>query len=130
VNNISYKDGMIAQTEQAINAKRKRRRELEEEIQTLEQEENEARAILQLLKTGSAPAMRNGKRIVSKEEFTEAVEAAGANGAEFTPGDIAELLGDAAGAIAGRLKRTAGTGELVVMVSAGGPGIPSKYKLK
>lgn len=127
---MAYKDDMIATTEQAINSKRKRRKQLETEIATLEAEENEARAILQLLKTGTAPAMRNGKRVVTKEEFLEACEAAGANGGVFTPGDVSELLGMAGGAVAGRLKKAAGMGEGVVMVSAGGPGIPSQFKLK
>lgn len=127
---MNYKETMIAQTEQAIDTKRKKRKELEEEVEQLETDEAEARAFLQFLKTGTAPAMRNGKRVVSKEEFLEAVEAAGVNGQEFTPGDIAELVGAPASALAGRLKRAAGMGEDVEMVSAGGPGIPSRFKLK
>lgn len=127
---MSYKDNMIATTEQAINAKRSKRKQLQEEIELLEAEENEARAILQLLKTGTAPAMRNGKRVVSKEEFGEAIQAAGVNGQEFTPGDLAELLGVPAAPLAGRLKRYAGEGQMVVMVAAGGPGIPSRFKVK
>lgn len=127
---MSYKDQAITNAEQAIDAKRKRRKALEEELLEIEQEESEARAVLQLLKTGNAPTMRNGKRVVSKEEFLEAIEAAGDSGQEFSPGDVAELVGAAAGPIAGRLKRAAGEGIHVVMVTPGGPGIPSKFKLK
>lgn len=127
---MSYKDTAIQQAEQAIDSIRKRRRNLEAEIAEMEQNENEARAVLQLLKTGNAPTTRNGKRVVSKEEFLEAVGAAGVNGQEFTPGDIAELTGAPASGFAGRLKKAAGQGEHVVMVAAGGPGIPSKFKLK
>jgi chromosome segregation ATPase len=127
---VSYKEEAIANAEQAINRKRQRRKQLETELAELEQEENEARAVLQLLKTGSAPAMRNGKRIVTKEELLEAIQAAGIDGQEFTPGDIAELVGDGASTVAGRLKRMATNDEVIVMVAAGGPGIPSKYKMK
>lgn len=127
---MSYKEEAIGNAEQAINRKRQRRKQLEAELATLEQEENEARAVLQLLKTGNAPQMRNGKRIVSKEELLEAIQAAGIDGQEFTPGDIAELIGDGSSTVAGRLKRMASNDDGVVMVSAGGPGIPSKYKMK
>lgn len=126
----SYKDEAIANAERAIDSKRKRRKQLEVEIAELEQEENEARAVLQLLKTGTAPAMRNGKRLISKEELLEAIEAAGVNGQEFTPGDVAELVGMTGGAMAGRLKKLAGTGETVTMIAAGGPGVPSRFKIK
>lgn len=127
---MSYKDSMIQQAEQAIDTKRKKRKQLQEDIELLESEENEARAILQLLKTGSAPQMRRGKRVVSKEELLEAISAAGVDGQEFSPGDLAELLSAPASSLAGRLKRYASEDMHVVMVSPGGPGIPSKYKIK
>lgn len=127
---MGYKDDAIASAEQAINAKRKRRQQLQSEIAELEVEESEARAVLQLLKNGSAPKMRGGKRIVDRKEFVEALEAAGHGDTVFTPGDVAELLGLNSTSTAGRLKRMAGQGDLIEMVEAGGPGIPSKFKLK
>lgn len=127
---MSYKDTAIQQAEQAIDSIRKRRKNLEAEIAEMEQNENEARAVLQLLKTGNAPQMRNGKRVISSEEFLEAVGAAGVDGQEFTPGDIAELLGTSSTSMASRLKRHATDDMYVEMVAAGGPGVPSKFKLK
>lgn len=121
---------MILKAEEAVNQQRKRREVLEKEISFVNAKEEEARAVLQLLKTGSAPQMRNGKRMVSKEEFLEAVGAAGVNGQVFKPGEVAELLGMQSGHVAGRLKKMASNDEAVVMVESGGPGIPSKFKLK
>jgi hypothetical protein len=126
----SFKAQMIQEAEKAVNYQRKQREILQEELELIDAKEQEARAVLQLLKTGSAPSMRNGKRLVSKEEFLEAIQAAGVDGQVFKPGDLAELLGMNSGHVAGRLKKMAGNDDTVVMVEAGGPGVPSKYKLK
>jgi hypothetical protein len=126
----SYKDTLLIQIEGQINSLRKKREQLEGDLREATANEDEARALLQTLKTGNGPKMRGGKRIISQAEFTEALEAAGHNGTVFTPGDVAGLLGVPSATAAGRLKRNAGDGVLVEMVEAGGPGIPSKFRLK
>lgn len=127
---MTFKEDMILSAEKAIDSKRKRRAQLEEEIAALEVEENEARAVLQLLKNGTAMKMREGKRLVGREEFVEAVQAAGHDGTTFSPTDVSDLLGMNNSSAAGRLKKMAKANDLVETVEVGGPGKSSIFRLK
>jgi hypothetical protein len=125
----SYKDKMIADAENAINQFRKKRALLEEELLEIEIAEEDARSVLQLLKTGKVENQPNGKRkVVSQKKFREAVQGLGEGGARFTPKQVAEALGMNNDAAALRLRENLGT--LVVKVEDGGPGKSPKYILK
>lgn len=123
---VSFKDQMIQNAEVAINAKRRRKQELLDEVADLERDEQEARAVLQLLRTGKASGTY---KTISKQEFEEAVRVAGADGAVFTPGDLAGLLGIATNTAAGRLYKSSVRDGSVEQVQKGGPGVSAQYKL-
>lgn len=56
---MSLKDGLIRQTEDAINKVAERRKSLEDELEQIRAEETEARELLQLIKTGQVQRSRN-----------------------------------------------------------------------
>lgn len=90
---MGFKENMIHEAEVAINSKRERRAQLEDELSTIDTEMEEARAILQLLRTGKVTPQNDHKRnVTTVEEYQDAFRVLGENGKTFVAADLAELL--------------------------------------
>lgn len=90
---MSYKETAIAEAERVINVKRARRTDLEQELAEVQSEEDEARAVLQLLRTGKVTTSTSKRSMTSVEEYRDAFRILGEDGEEFGAGDLAKLLG-------------------------------------
>lgn len=107
----SLKASLIRQTEQAIDDLRKRRDIIEPELAEVNREIDEARELLQLLRTGmiTVPAKQKKKQI--NESY--ALEALDALDSEFTTHDFAEAAEISINAAANWLKRFMDEGLLI-----------------
>jgi serine protease inhibitor len=98
----NLKAHLISQTEHVIDGLRKRRAEIEPELQHIDRELNEAREMLQLLKTG-AVVVPQSKRVQINESYAR--EVLDALDSEFTTHDFAEAADISNSAAAAWLKR-------------------------
>lgn len=113
------KDSLIRQTEQAIDVLRKDKQRLENELALIEPQLEEARAMLQLIKTGVAPSA-NGKvrRAQTSRGDVEAMLEEMPN--RFTTHDFAEAMEISRGAAANWLARYEKSGALTrIMMGRG-----------
>lgn len=114
---MSFKETMIQQAEAAINSKRERKAQLEDELSTIDTEMEEARAILQLLRTGKVST--NGKRrLNSHGDYMAAIDSFEDT---FTKNDVAELMGLTTEAAGQKLRAM----NEIEVVQERSPGIPT-----
>lgn len=121
---MSFKDSTIMNAEAVINSKRKKKEELYAEIEFIESEEQEARAILHLLKGKPLPDPKSNK-ITSHQEYMEAIRAILDEKPDFDNSDLSDLLGVSRPAASQKIKNLLADGTLVVAYERG-PRIPSR----
>lgn len=107
----SLKASLIHQTERAIDGLRKRRDEIEPELELIDREINEAREMLQLLKTGTISVPQKHQRKLINAFY--ALEVLDALDAEFTTHEFAEAAEVTKGAAANWCKRFMDEGRLM-----------------
>lgn len=115
---MSYKEEAIRNAEFVINAKRKRRSVLEGELIECQQEENEARAVLQLLKTGKVSAR---KVMANHDDYMTAIKT---NPEAFTKDSIADLIGATPQSASQKLRKLELDG-IIAVKYARGTGYPT-----
>lgn len=105
----SLKASLIHQTERAIDGLRKRRAELEPELQVIDRELEEAREMLQLLKTGTVNVPQQKKKQIKASYALEVLDALDS---EFSTHEFAEAADITNGAGANWCKRYMDEGRL------------------
>lgn len=99
----SLKASLIHQTERAIDGLRERRATIEPELEQIDRELQEAREMLQLLKTGAVNVPQQKRRAQINESY--ASEVLNILDSEFTTHDFAEAADISNSAAAAWLKR-------------------------
>lgn len=115
---MSYKEDAIRNAEFVIDAKRKRRLELETELEECQLEEDEARAVLQLLRTGKIAAR---KVMANHDDYMAAIDT---HPHAFTKDSIAELTGATPQSASQKLRKLELAGDIMVK-HARGTGYPT-----
>lgn len=113
--------------EAVINAKRKKKEELYAEIEVIESEEQEARAILQLLKGGKV--ITGTRSLITGAEYLEAIQAISEDKPEFTHHDLSDWTGATPAAASQKVKNLLADGTLVVAQERGPGVVRRKVKL-
>lgn len=115
---MSLRESLLRQTEQAVDEVRKRRVDLEAELQVVQAEEDEAREMLRLLKNGALPPDKKEKPKLRQEDVLAILPDMPM---EFKASDLAEVLDCTQAAASAWCKVLVKTGNLMVKVP-GGPG--------
>lgn len=125
---MSLKDGLILQTEQAIDKLRERRSHIEPELAQIDKEIKEARELLHLLKTGNATINVNGtgpsRKLLTYEEVQLLLEDMPE---QFGGQELAEALDSTISTTRSWAKRLVKDGFLIEKVP-GRPRYPAIYR--
>jgi Fic family protein len=127
---MAFKDRMVQEAERAIDSARKRRMELQDELAEVQGTEDEARAILQLLKSGKVVTADYGasKSMRSHEDYLEAIRVLIEDKGDFDAEELANLMEVTKGAATQKMKTLREEGFIAVSVERK-PGIPrTRYK--
>jgi ribosomal protein L19E len=110
---MAFKDNMIIEAEKAINSAVSRRKILEDELDQVAKSEEEARMVLQLLKTGRVVSSKT-RSLNSHDDYMTAIETIQQDKYEFDHHDLAGLLDVSRAAASQKVKTLIEDGTLVI----------------
>lgn len=117
------KEQMLHQLEQSVNKYRTQRQDLEEQLEEVRTLEDEARGMMQLLKTGkTVTKTKSGRGFTSPEDYLEAAMTLQADGTPITRHTLSELTGSSAAAATQKLSQWLTEG-ITEVTKPRGPGV-------